>query len=449
MARSYSFSALVAALALASTALAESRPPILVTDPSARTYRAAIQEFVELGPQREAGRPVRLRRSLGDALAFSGLFASVETQAFLGPKVTPSLDDSLPVCPNWRQIGADALLQGEVRATGEELSVEFRLLDVARGCVELLQKRYKGARGDEARIAHVIADDVVAAFTGTRGVADTEIAFVSNRSGAKEIYVMGAEGENVRRATRNRSINNFPDWAPDGRNIVYTSYREGARPWLYMLARGGKSPGRILRGLAGNAQLYRGVFDPKGKRLAVVVSQDGASELYVVGRDGGNPQRVTHHRAIDIAPTWSPDGRRLAFVSDRTGSPQVYLMDADGGTVRRLTGHPMGAGSPTRPAWVGSSTSGSSIPRGPSTSRSSRTRAATRAPAGRRTAASWSLPPRDAGVRTSTPWISRVRIFGGSPRGRATTPAPPGGPTVAEGAGGEARRRRGGCSHGV
>ena len=337
MARSRPVLALAAALALASTAMAEGRPPILVTDPSARTYRAAIQEFVELGPKPDAGRAVRLHRSLSDALVFSGLFTSIETQAFLGPKVTPSLDGSMPVCPNWRQIGADALLQGEVRATGEELSIEFRLLDVARGCVDLLQKRYKGAQGDEARIARVIADDVVASFTGTRGVADTEIAFVSNRSGAKEIYVMGAEGENVRRATRNRSINNFPDWAPDGRNIVYTSYREAARPWLYMLARGGKSPGRILRGLAGNAQLYRGVFDPTGKRLAVVVSQDGASELYVVGRDGGNPRRVTHHRSIDIAPTWSPDGRRLAFVSDRTGSPQVYVMDVDGKSVRRLT----------------------------------------------------------------------------------------------------------------
>jgi TolB protein len=337
MARLRPTAALVAVLALGSSALAEGRPPILVTDPSARTYRAAVQEFAELGPQRDSGRPVRLRKSLADSLAFSGLFTSVETAAFLGPKVTPALDGSMPVCPNWRQIGADALLQGEVRDAGEELAVEFRLLDVARGCVELMQKRYKGARGDEARIARVIADDVVASFTGTRGVADTEIAFVSNRSGAKEIYVMGAGGENVRRATRNRSINAFPDWAPDGRTIVYTSYREAARPWLYMLARGGKSPGRILRGLAGNAQLYRGVFDPKGRRLAVVVSQDGASELYLVDRDGDNPRRVTHHRAIDIAPTWSPDGKQLAFVSDRTGSPQIYVMDVGGQGVRRLT----------------------------------------------------------------------------------------------------------------
>ena len=337
MTRSRLLTALAAAVALASATQAESRPPILVTDPSARTYRAAVQEFAELGPSRDDGRPVRLRQSLGEALAFSGLFSSVDTAAFLGPKATSSLDGPLPVCPNWRQIGADALIQGEVSASTSEIAVEFRLLDVARGCVSLLQKRYKGAPGDEQRIARVIADDVVASFTGTRGVADTEIAFVSNRSGAKEIYVMGAGGDNVRRATRNRSINNFPDWSPDGRSIVYTSYREGARPWLFMLARGGRSPGRILRGLAGDAQLYRGVFAPDGKRLAVVVSEDGASELYAVGRDGGSPRRLTDHRAIDIAPTWSPDGKRLAFVSDRTGSPQIYVMDADGDGVRRLT----------------------------------------------------------------------------------------------------------------
>lgn len=337
MARSRPVFALLGSLVLASLAAAEGRPPILVTDPSARTYRAAIQEFGEVGPERDAARGARLRRTLAEALAFSGLFTSIETAAFLGPTVTPSLEGAMPVCPNWRQIGTDALLQGEVNAKAQELSIEFRLIDVARGCVGLLRKRYKGRSGDETRLGRVIADDVVAAFTGTRGVADTEIAFVSTRSGAKEIYVMDADGGNVRRATRNRSLNNFPTWAPDGRSIVYTSYREGARPWLYMLVRGGQSPGRILRGLAGDAQLYRGVFHPSGSRLTVVVSQDGASELYLVGLDGGNPRRLTDNRAIDIAPTWSPDGKRLAFVSDRTGSPQIYMTDERGKSVRRLT----------------------------------------------------------------------------------------------------------------
>jgi TolB protein len=333
---------------LAAAGSAETRPPILVTDPTGRTYRAAVQRFAELGPGRDPARPARLREDLVRALEFSGLFTSIGTEAFLGPQETPSLDGALPVCANWSQIGADALVEGETRASGADLAVEFRVADVARGCLSLARKVYRGAASDETRLARVIADDVVAAFTGTRGVSDTEIAFVSDRSGAKEIYVMEADGSNARRATRNRSINNFPDWSPDGRDIVYTSYREGARPALYLLTRGGNSPGRILRGFAGGAQLYRAVFDPEGERLAVVASHDGAAEIYVVGRGGRNPRRLTHDRSIDIGPAWSPDGRQLAFVSDRTGSPQIYVMSADGGGLRRLT---YDGSYNTSPAW--------------------------------------------------------------------------------------------------
>jgi TolB protein len=323
---------LLAGLWLVSHAAAESRPPIVVTDASGGSYKAAVQGFGGVGPEL-AG---EFREALVDALEFSGLFQSIETSAFLEPQTTQSLGET-PVCPNWRQIGADALIQGELGTTGTELQVEFRVLDVARGCQRLLRKRYDANPEEKGRIARVVADDIVEAFTGSRGVSDTEIAFVSNRSGSKEIYVMDADGGNVRRATSNRSINTFPDWAPDGKEIVYTSYREGERPGLFMLTRGGNSPGRILRKLGGGAQQYRAVFDPKGGRLAVVLSMDGAAEILVVNRDGGGANRITRHRAIEISPTFSPDGSRLAFVSDRTGSPQVYVTNLDGKGLRRLT----------------------------------------------------------------------------------------------------------------
>jgi TolB protein len=272
------------------------------------------------------------------ALEFSGLFTSISPSAFLGPETTVSLGrEGEPICPNWRQIGTDVLLEGELHEESGQLRLESRVRDVARGCRSLLRKRYRGPSSDLDRIARVIADDVVEAFTGRAGVADTEIAFVSTRSGTKEIYVMGADGSSVRRATHNRSINTFPNWAPDGNSIAYTSYRERDRPGLFLLTRNGHSPGRILRRLAGGAPQYRGVFDPKGQRLAVVLSADGAAEIFAVGRSGKNPRRLTRNRAIDIAPTWSPDGGRIAFVSDRAGSPQVYLMNADGSGVRRLT----------------------------------------------------------------------------------------------------------------
>lgn len=65
--------------------------------------------------------------------------------------------------------------------------------------------------------------------------------------------------------------------------------------------------------------------------------RDGNLEIYEMSLDGGNVQRLTHHDAQDIDPTWSPDRSRIAFVSNRDGSFGIYVMNADGSDVRRVT----------------------------------------------------------------------------------------------------------------
>lgn len=333
-----------ALLLLGAAARAEERPAVIVTDPNARSFRAAVQEFA---PGASGFDPARFRAEVGDALDFSGVFQSLDPAAFLASRRTTALDGAL-ACASWAPIGADAVVEG-VSSGGAPLAIDFRVWDVAR-CTPLLHKRYTGSVADATRIAKRIADDVVEAFTGKRGVASTEIAFVSTRSGAPEIWVMDADGGNARQATRNRSINGFPSWSPDGRSIVYMSYQMNRSPLLFRLVRGGGGgAGRMLQGLDASKAVYRGVYDPSGQRLAVVVSVDGAPEIYVVDADGRNPRRLTRHRAIDVSPTWSPDGRHIAFVSDRSGQPNLYVMDAaDGGNLRRIT---FGGGYHTAPAW--------------------------------------------------------------------------------------------------
>lgn len=339
----------IALLLLGVTAAgAEERSPIVITDPSAKTYRVAVQRFAPLGRETDAGVTPALRSAVEAGLEFSGLFTPLQAAAFLGPvESAPLAGGRRVVCENWSQIGTDALVQGEVAMGTAALRIEFQVLDVSRGCRKLLRKRYRGAPEDLPRVGRAIADDVVGAFTGTPGVADTEIAFVSNRSGTKELWVMDADGGNVRAVTHNRSINSFPSWGPDGESIVYTSYRYRHRPHIFMLTRGRRSPGRILRDLNGYP-LYRAVFAPQGRELAVVMSPNGASEIYKAGPDGDRLRRLTRNRAIDVAPSWSPDGKRIAFVSDRSGAPQVYVMDADGRDARRLT---YDGGYNAAPAW--------------------------------------------------------------------------------------------------
>jgi TolB protein len=339
----------LAPLLLVASAAGAEQPVVVVTPGSARTFRAAVQDFADGSPEPDPLRARRFREVLESALAFSGVFENVAHAAFLAPEATVSLDGGEPVvCTDWSQIGADALVEGQL-ARGAEFSVEFRVWDVTR-CTRLARKRYtQPATADPGYLAKRVADDVVAAFIGIRGVASTEIAFVSNRSGHPEIYVMGADGSHQRSATSNRSINNFPNWSPDGDTIIYTSYRMRNSPLLFLSSRGRGRPGRLLPSLRGDHSEYRGVYSPDGRQVALVLSQPGeATEIHVADPDGRGMRRLTRNRAIDISPSWSPDGRRLAFVSDRTGSPQVYVMDADGGNQKRLT---FQGSYNTNPAW--------------------------------------------------------------------------------------------------
>jgi TolB protein len=326
----------VASFAAAATAQ-EERAPVVVTPGGAKTYRIAVQRFADDPARPDARMAEDFRAKVNRALEFSGVFTKIEDSAFLGPVTTPpGREDAQLECPNWSQIGADGLLEGELARRAEGVAISFRVWDPTQ-CKRLVRRRYQQSGANLDATARRLADDVVEAFIGVRGVSGTEIAFVSDRTGAKEIYVMSADGSGSRAATANRSINNFPNWSPDGDAIIYTSYRYLRRPFLFLSSRGQNKPGRLLSRLGDARAQYRGVFAPDHERMALVMSDGEASQIYTVGLDGRNLRRLTSGRAIDVSPSFSPDGKRIAFVSDRTGAPQVYIMDATGENVRRIT----------------------------------------------------------------------------------------------------------------
>ncbi|NRA07598.1 MAG: PD40 domain-containing protein [Myxococcales bacterium] len=354
--RAWACSIFCAALLLAPAALAEiERPAIVVTPGAPQVYRVAVQRFAQATPAAELAPPAvepgegggttaaTEAPALPDArvfrerllywLEFSGIFEGIDEAAYLGPEVS----SAEPRCSDWSQIGADALVAGEFAGDAERLDVVFRIWDTAR-CVVLREHRYRQARGAEIETpARRIADDAVAAFIGRRGVADTEIAFVSDRGGNKEIYVMSADGSRVRAATANGSRNNFPDWSPDANAIVYTSYRLKNRPLLFLSTRGRGKPGLVLPDLVEKRDQYRGVFSPGGDELALVLSNGGETDIFRAELGGEDLRRLRGGRAIQVSPSWSPDAEQVAFVSDRSGSPQIYVIDADGTDMRRLT----------------------------------------------------------------------------------------------------------------
>jgi TolB protein len=79
-------------------------------------------------------------------------------------------------------------------------------------------------------------------------------------------------------------------------------------------------------------------WSPDGRRLAVVLSKEGGSQIFSIDAEGRTqPVRLTNTQGIDTEPNWSPDGQWIIFTSDRGGTPQIYRMSASGGQAQRLT----------------------------------------------------------------------------------------------------------------
>ncbi len=223
----------------------------------------------------------------------------------------------------------DLNVVGSCVSGGGNMKAECQLYQV-NSRKRLLGKSYTTTTTDARGLAHRVADEIVYAATGKKGMASGKIAIVSSRTGRKELYVCDMDGKNIRQITKDRSIVVGPGWMPDGKNIVYTSYKRGY-PNVYMTGR--SKPLSSHGGL--NAS---GAVSPDGKSMAVILSRDGNPELYTKSLRTGRLKRMTNTRhGNEASPCWSPDGNHIAYVSDTSGKPQIYIISKSGGRAQRLT----------------------------------------------------------------------------------------------------------------
>ncbi len=213
----------------------------------------------------------------------------------------------------------------------------LRVQAVVYGIVQqrqLFGKSYGSDPNGARRLAHQVADEIIEAVTGRKGLSSARFALVGTRSGKKEIYLCDADGQGLVQLTRDNTISLAPNWSPDGQQLVYTSYLKGY-PDLYSveLASGRRSRVASFPGLNTGAAI-----SPDGREMALILSKDGNPELYVMKVGGGGLTRLTRTlRAGESSPSWSPDGKRIVYVSDQAGQPQLYMIARAGGEPRRLT----------------------------------------------------------------------------------------------------------------
>ena len=279
----------------------------------------------------------RLSEGIADTMVhdldLSGWFNVLDRSAYIENPQTSGITLGTFDFKNWSTIGAEGLVKGGFSVQGDDVTVELRLFDVYQN-KERIGKRYVGKAKDYRRIAHKFVDEIINQFTGVPGIFNTRIAYVSTAGGRfKEVYVSHLDGSEKFQVTNNRTINLSPSWTPDGRSILYSSFKDRVQTlFLFELY-----SGREVKFPPRAGHYISGKMSPDGQTVAASLEVAGNSNLYLLDRNGNVIRRLTDDRGIEVSPSWSPDGRQLVFVSDRSGSPQLYILDIASGKTRRLT----------------------------------------------------------------------------------------------------------------
>ena len=165
-----------------------------------------------------------------------------------------------------------------------------------------------------------------AAATGAAWSPDgTRIAFT--RCGDScDVYVMDADGRNVRRLTYGDPPGDeSPTWSPDGRSIAFADI-DG----IFAISPGGGAWSRVTDGPADDASP---AWSPTGSEIAFDSSRGLFNgDIYVVSVTGKGMRQLTDSAPLDTHPAWSPDGQSIAFMrkAKKTAQARVFVMNANG-----------------------------------------------------------------------------------------------------------------------
>lgn len=288
--------------------------------------------LIEIGTSNFSGNmaeKVKARETLNRDLKLSGIF-----------QVIPDKNINLVKSPetpekanyeNFLSVGVKILVTGDLTLNedGEIVFTAF-VFDTTNG-KKIISRVFKGEQNVLLNLIHSFSDELIYVFSGKKGSTRSKIAYVSDKTGHREVYIMNYDGDQQKQMTKLNSTTIFPAISPDRKMIAFTSYKKD-NPDLYLLTIGkGIKTIYSAEGIGSTPD-----FSNDGNWIVFSASLNGNTDIYLYEISTEKITRLTSGMAIDTSPRFSPNGNEIIFTSDRYGNPRIYLMTKEGLNTRKL-----------------------------------------------------------------------------------------------------------------
>jgi Tol biopolymer transport system component len=178
--------------------------------------------------------------------------------------------------------------------------------------------------------------------TTPQGGGAGQIAFVSNRSGLPQIWIMDITGQGLNQITHVQDGACQPSWSPDGKRLVYVSPCKGKQDTyknsgLFIINADGSGLVILPSPPAGD---YDPTWSPDGDHIAFTSLRQDIPHIFVYSLKDHSTIRLSSQSTYDNHAAWSPDGKTIAFETTRQGQPQIWTIgstDTTGKTAREFT----------------------------------------------------------------------------------------------------------------
>jgi TolB protein len=302
--------------------------------------RIAVTDFA---PRADNAKPhaALFTQVVREDLSFSGIIELVSPSFY--PTQVPSTPNELAKTL-WTDppLNANFVAFGNLTETSTEVSIPAWMFDVRSLSNEpVVGKVYRGAPTDDQvrKFAHQFADEIISKLSGGfPGVGSTQIAFVSSRTGTKEVWVMDYDGANQHPITSLRSIALTPRWSPDSSRIAFTCFEPANSVVSAQICMYSFDSGKVVSFARFKGTNSSPAWSPDGSQVMFSSSMQGTPALYVSDASGNRPKRLTFSNSGgDTSPAWNPKTlQTVVFVSDRGGVPQLYMMSSDGSNTQKI-----------------------------------------------------------------------------------------------------------------